>query len=83
MYKIRLTDSVTIQKFSILKPEVEMEFQDSVPKTDASERVYKALDIVVEGQLLQLARRMSKQQKQAALADVSVDDRFKQIIKDT
>ena len=83
MYKIRLTDTVTIQKFQILKPEVEKEFLDETAKDDALWQTSELLDEAIQHQLKQIAARMTEKQKRDTLTDVSVDDRFKKVIKST
>ena len=83
MYKIRLTDTVTIQKFHILKPEVEKEFLDETAKDNAFWQTSELLDDAIQQQLKQIAARMTEKQKRDTLTDVSVDDRFKKVIKST
>ena len=83
MYKIRLTDTVTIQKFQILKPEVEKEFLDETAKDGALWQTSELLDDAIQHQLKQIAARMTEKQKRDTLTDVSVDDRFKKVIKST
>jgi hypothetical protein len=83
MYKIRMTDSVTIKNFSILKPEVEMEFDDNRLLVGAVQAVQEDLAYVVDCQLRTIAARMTPADKTAVLRDASVDPRFVAILKES
>lgn len=83
MYKIRLTDAVQIDTYLILKPEVEMEFDDELAVEHASNIVLDRLDFVVNHQLDQLARRVVKSPDKikSILTNAAVDTRFKRLIR--
>ncbi len=84
MYKIRLTDAIQIDTYLILKPEVELEFDEYSTTTEiAADTTLQALEEVVRTQLDQLAQRVVKSpdKVKSILANVSVDPRFKQLIR--
>ena len=83
MYKIRLTDAVQIDTYLILKPEIEVEFDDSVIKKLAAHTTLQDLEEIVDTQLDELAQRVVKSpdKVKSILANVAVDTRFKQLIR--
>lgn len=76
MYKIRLSDSVQLKMYMILKPEVEIEFDDAMSTQAASEVTQDTLDKVVDAQLTVIANRMTEKQKAEVRRDASADPRF-------
>lgn len=76
MYKIRLSDSVQLKMYMILKPEVEDDFDDETNQEDAMKAVQQRLDFVVDAQLTVIANRMTEKQKAEVRRDASADPRF-------
>ena len=75
--KIRLTDSVTIKQYSILKPEVEHEFPTTVPTLEALTATQALLDETVDFQLNVIVDRMTPKDIHKTLQDASIDKRFR------
>lgn len=82
MYKIRLTDAVQIDTYLILKPEVEMEFDDNTTVEVAMADTMDTLEYVVNTQLEKLAERVAVNEKKAIAIwqNVAVDDRFRTLV---
>lgn len=80
-FKIRLTDSITLKKFVILKPEVEVEFIGTVSDDVALQNTQDLLDKTVKFQLTIIVNRMSKKDMQETLRDASIDPRFRELVE--
>lgn len=82
-YKVKLTDSITLKKFVILKPEVELEFSDKVHIDDAYTEAQQMLDYMVNRQLSTIVDRMDLNDKRSVIADASADPRFVKLIRES
>ena len=81
MYTIKLSDSVQVDTYAILKPEFSCEFDPKTPTNKAYEYCQEQLDLLVDRQLDTIVRRMSYSQKRATLKKASIDPRFEEKIK--
>lgn len=82
MYKIRLTDSIEIDKFKILKPEVELEFDDSIDLEVATEQAQNYLQYVCTEQMTEIAKRVPNKEATRLTQSVNVDLRFRKLLTD-
>lgn len=83
--KIRMTDSIELDKFKILKPEVELDFDcygfDEQKVADCAGETTRALAIIVGRRLREIAERTPEKEAKRLIASVNVDLRFRKVLK--
>lgn len=79
--KVRVNDTVAIDKFAILKPEVEMQYPDGVNINDAAQVTLNNLAEVVSTQLNQIVGRMDAADCRRVINTAGLDPRFIEKVK--
>lgn len=78
MYKLRATDTLCVGKYAHIKPEVEIEFNDSKPLYEAEHQLRCYLASLVDAQLQWICERCDIQDFRAIQANPDVDKRLKE-----